>query len=364
MGVDFDTFLNWAKDRFGEDAVKVKHTTHGDEILTHSFYAHRKGIEDYTYNLWMSPSGGKGKNAPEKGSFRCWKTDTMGSLVRLVADYDGVDYDEAEEQICGGSSLRALEKKVHEFFGHKEEVANMEPVAEETVRNISLPDWSYLIDDMYPSNYWKLKATKYLKARKIPTKGLYICTNGDYKDRIIIPYYDKDGALVWYNARLTYDKKGVIKYMKCKSDGLSITQEDVLYMTAWPEPRTKIYIMEGEIDAMSMHQAGLVACAIGGKFMSETQIEMIRSYMPVLAFDADDGVYKEDSGLQALINVGNQLMERGFSRIGYVRPPKVHKDWNKLLVEKDAMILRAYAERCEKIFTPDTPTRLLAQRLS
>jgi hypothetical protein len=356
MGVDFDIFLNWAKDRFGEDAVKVKHTAHGDEILTHSFYAHRAGIEDYTYNLWMSPSGGKGKNAPEKGSFRCWKTDTMGTLVRLVADYDSIDYNEAEEQICGGSSLRALEKKVHDFFGNNEEVI------EEPVKSISLPDWSCLIDKMPPSNYWKLRAVKYLSARKIPTRGLYVCTNGDYKDRIIIPYYNSDGELIWYNARLTYDKNSVIKYMKCKSDGLNITQEDVVYMTAWPKPGSKVYIMEGEIDAMSMQQAGFVACAIGGKFMSEAQIELIRPYMPVLAFDADEG-FKKDSGLQALINVGKQLLEKGFPKIGYVRPPKVYKDWNKLLVEKSAETLKGYAERFEKVFTVDTPVRLLAQNI-
>lgn len=364
MGVDFDTFLSWAKDRFGEDAVKVRHTAHGDEILTHSFYAHRAGIEDYTYNLWMNPSGGKGKKAPEKGSFRCWKTETMGTLVKLVADYDSIDYDEAEELICGSSSLRNLEKKVHEFFDQlagieKEEETIKEP---EPAKEMSLPDWTYYIDDMPHYHSMKYRAEKYLAQRKIPTKGLYVCTNDDYKDRIIIPYYNADGKMVWYNGRLMYDKEGVIKYMKCKSeDGL--TQDDVLYMTSWPEPGAKLYIMEGEFDAMSVAQAGLVACAIGGKFMSDTQIEMIRQYRPVLAFDADDGNFKRDSGLQALINVGGQLLERGFSNIGFVRPPKAFKDWNKLLVMKSAIDLRKYVEYYEKPFKTTTPSLLLAQRI-
>lgn len=366
MAVDYDVFLNWAKDRFGTDAVKIKHTAHGDEILTHSFYAHRKGIDDYTFNLWMSPSGGKGKHSPEKGSFRCWKTDTMGTLVRLVADYDRISYDEAEELICGASSLRSLELKVHEFFGHKEWTPPEPQVeeVEEPIKGLCLPDNCHLIDKMDEWNALANMARSYLAGRKIPTKGLYLCTeHEEYGGRIVIPYFDREGNLIWYNCRTPYDKKSVIKYLKCKSDGLNITQEDVLYVPVWPAAGSKLYIMEGEIDAMSMRMAGLYSCAIGGKFMSDVQIEMIRQYEPVLAFDADDGGYKKDSGLQALINVGMQLLEKGFPRVGYVRPPKAFKDWNKFLTEKNAEMLRIYAERFEKQFTPSTPDLLLAQRL-
>lgn len=362
MAVDYDIFLEWAKDRFGEENIKIKQTAHGTEILTHSFYAHKKGIDDYTHNLWMNPSGGKSKH-PEQGSFRCWKTDTMGSLVRLVSDYDNVPFEVAEEQICAGSSLRALELKVHEFFGSKPEVSEVEELPEEPADRIKLPDWSFLIDGMSNSNKWKALAKGYLAGRKLSTRGLYVNTqDSEYKNRIIIPYYDCDGNLIWYNARLMSDKKGVIKYMKCKSDGLDVTQEDVLYMTCWPRAGTKIYITEGEFDAISLSMAGFVGCALGGKAISDTQIEMIRRYVPVLAFDADEG-NKKDSGLQALINVGTKLLEKGFPQVYYVRPPKVYKDWNKLLVERDAETVKAYAEKFEKPFTPNTPALLLAQRI-
>lgn len=353
MAVDTETFLNWAKDRFGETNVKVRHTAHGDEILTHSFYANNRGIEDHTFNLWMNPSGGKGKKAPEKGSFRCWKTDTMGTLVKLVADYDGIPYDEAEELICGTTSLRSLEKRVHEFFGHKEE----QEIIVAPQKLVQLADFSFEIDKMAPTHFMRIKARQYLASRKIPTEGLYVCTDGDYKNRIIIPYYDQAGTLIWYNGRLMYDKKGVLKYLKCKSDGLNITQEDVLYMSEWPRAGSKIHLMEGEFDALSMKASGLVGCAIGGKFISDVQIEMIRSYLPVLAFDTDE------AGMRALIDVGMKLLEKGFSTVKYVRPPIMFKDWNKFLVQKNAATLRAYVDRFEKPFTPDTPSLLLAKRL-
>jgi hypothetical protein len=359
MGVDFDIFMDWAKDRFGDDAIKVKYTSHGAEILTHSFYAHKKGIEDYTFNLWMSPSGGKSQH-PEKGSFRCWKTDTMGSLVRLVSDFDHIPPEEAEELICAGGSLRELEIRVHEFFGTKEPdaPAPVEVVADRLV----LPDWTFLIDGMSPTNPARLRAKNYLAARKLPTEGLHVCTGGDYKDRIVIPYFDREGNLIWYNARTMSEKKGVIKYMKCKSDGLAVTQEDVLYMTSWPEPGGKVYVMEGEFDSKSVALAGLVGCGLGGKSISDTQIQTLRGYQIVLAFDADEGV-KKDSGLQALIGVGQKLLQEGITGVRYVRPPKVYKDWNKLLVERDATVLRGYIDKFEKPFTASTPDVLLARNL-
>jgi DNA primase len=168
--------------------------------------------------------------------------------------------------------------------------------------------------------------------------------------------------MIWYNARLMSDKKGTIKYMKCKSDGLNITQDDVLYMTSWPAPGTKIYIVEGEFDAISLSMAGFVGCALGGKSISDAQIEMIRKYVPVLAFDADEG-WKKDAGVQALINVGTKLLERGFPQVSYVRPPKVYKDWNKVLVERSAEVIRAYINMFEKPFTSVTPSMLLAQHV-
>jgi hypothetical protein len=358
MAVDFDTFLEWAKDRFGEANIKIRNTAHGTEICTHSFYAQRKGIDDHKYHLWMNPTGGKSKH-PDKGSFRCWYTDTMGSLVHLVADFDNIDYSEAEELICGVTSLRSLEEKVHEFFGHKTEVAKTEALSEPESKTVTLPDFTYLIDKMAPTHFMRIKARQYLGARKIPTEGLYVCTEGDYKNRIIIPWYNWDGDLIFFNARLMYDKKGALRYMKAKN----VPQDDVLFMTEWPRAGTKIYIMEGEFDALSLKQAGLVACALGGKSISDTQIEMIRQYDPVLAFDADKGEFKEDTGLQALINVGMTLLERGFHKVSYVRPPKIYKDWNKLLVERNAPTIKAYVERFEKPFTSSTPDLLLAAKL-
>jgi len=350
MAVDYEIFYNWAKDRFGENNLKVRNTKHGVEICTHSYFAQRHGIDDNKFHLWMSPCGGKSKH-PASGSYRCWKTDSMGSLVSLVAQYDGIDYDDAEEMICGSSSLRVLEQRVNEFFGHKEE-SFIVPESEPTV--FQFPDFTFYINRMSDHNFWKIRAQAYLSERKIPTEGLYVCTEDpEYGNRIILPWYDKEEKLFFWNARTMSKKNKVIRYLKTsKAD-----QDSALFMTEWPLPGTKIYIMEGEFDAITLQLAGYVGCACGGKHLSDAQIELIRSYEPVLVFDTDE------AGLKALIDSGNSLLERGFPKVSYVRPPIAYKDWNKLLQCRDIQTVKAYIDKFEKRFISVTSDLLKAKHL-
>ncbi len=352
MAVDFDLFYDWAVDRFGETNLKLRHTAHGDEITTHSFFAlDQLGKDDRKFHLWMNTEGGK-KNI-EGGAYRCWLTDEMGSLISLVSKVDGITYEEAEETITGTTSLRNLEKKVDEFFGHKSEVDDMNIADVIEAEEIEWPDFCFEIDKMSPSNYWRVRARRYLAERKIPTEGLWVCIGGDFENRIMIPYYDRDGKMVFYNGRTMSPNKKVLRYMKIVEGD----QDSVLYMTSWPAPGSKIYVMEGELDAKSLALCDLVGCACGGKYLSDTQTELIRGYRPVLVFDADE------SGLEALINVGVALMERGLTGLRYVRPPKAYKDWNKLLVQRNTQTVKAYIERFEKPFTAMTGDLLLSNRL-
>ena len=350
MAVDFDLFYEWAKDYFGEENIKLRSTSHGTEICTGSIWSEKKlGKTDYKHHLWMNPTGGKSKR-PEHGSYRCWLTDEMGSLVGLVAELENLEWEEAESKICGGSSLRDLEQQVHDFFDHKKE-----PEQKIKISKIELPPSCYLIKKMSPDNTMKIKADGYLTKRKIPSDGLYVCVAGDYKNRIVIPYYDMNGVLIYYNARIINDSKNALRYMKCPTT--VVDQKEVLFMTDWPQPKSKIYIMEGEFDAITLKMAGVTGCACGGKFMSDDQIDLIRQYEPILAFDSDE------AGLEAMLNIGKTLLEKGFPKVGYVRPPKAFKDWNGLLVNKNIETVKEYLSRFEKTFTKDTPAILLSNRI-
>jgi len=335
--VDYDLFLDWAKSHFGEENITF--AKGGEEICAPSPFEH-----DEKHHLWMNPSGGKSKH-PENGSYRCWYTNRAGSLVGLVAQLEHIEWDDAEALITTEQSLRSLEMKLDSFFRTESPKPQL---TESNVGKIELPNTAYLISKMGSGTYYH-RAVEYLNGRKIPIDGLYVTIGGKYDNRILIPYYDAQKNLIWFNARTMSKSKKTIRYMKPETEEegveLGISQEEVLYMRRWPKFKSKVFVMEGEFDAISLDLCGFYAAACGGKSLSESQTNLLRGHIPVLAFDADK------HGKQALIEIGNELIGKGFSEIYYVRPPIAYKDWNKFLQEKDPETVKEYIERYTKRYT-------------
>src|SRR3990167_8124291 len=107
MAVNFNAFRQWAESRFSDVIVK------GKEIRINSIFE-----EDTGHHLWCNTEGGKKKR--KNGVFHCFKTDRKGSLVTLVMEVDKCDYDEAITALKGQTSVRALEKRLEEFFAKQD----------------------------------------------------------------------------------------------------------------------------------------------------------------------------------------------------------------------------------------------------
>lgn len=340
MSIDFDKFLSWAESRF--DDVRIR----GDEILLNSVFC-----EDRKHHLWCNPSGGK--TGSTTGVFHCWKSNEKGSLVKLVMHVDGCTYEQALERLdaieCG--TLADLERKVQEIFAIREEEKKPEPV-----RGLELPPDCYLIEDLPSTSRFRQAAEECLKRRKIDSSRIRVCTSGRYRNRILIPYLNREGVLVYYNGR-QMDDQGP-KYLGPPKE-LGIGKGDVLFVPEWPESGSKVYITEGEFDAMSLFSCGFPSAALGGKEMSDTQFHILKDFIPVLCLDADE------AGGQALLKMADKLLSRGVTNVFYVRPCKEYKDWNGLLVEKGERILKHYVASHERRYQPEEweGTRIAMNRL-
>jgi len=322
MAIDFDAFLGWVESRFRDVVVKDK------EIKLNSIFC-----DDQKHHLWCNPSGGR--NQVPYGVFHCWKTDTKGSLISLVMQVDRCSFEDALE-ILGSSNhrLEDLEKKVEEIFENKSP-----KFIEINETKIDFPPNCYFFDDLPSNNFFKKNAEDYLNKRKISTNGLLICVSGQYKNRIIIPYYNKNGNLIYYNGRYVGDSK--LRYLGPPKE-LGIGKGDVLYIPKWPDDGQKIYLTEGEFDAMSLSQCGFNSAAFGGKNLSEAQIKILTPYIPVLCLDADN------AGAEALPKMGDSLLRMGFSEVFYVRASKEHKDWNSMFQNDGQKVVRAYIKQNER----------------
>lgn len=327
MSIDYDRFLDWAESRF--DHVVVS----GAEIKLNSVFC-----EDRKHHLWCNPSGGK--NACETGVYHCWKSGQKGSLVGLVMLVDKCSYEEALRalDIAPSGGLAELERRVDEMFrsgGNADEVRHQSPTG------LQVPQDCYHFDDLPSSHRLRQQAEQYLESRMIPTDGLMVCTGGRYKNRIIIPYLDRSGALIYYNGRLVGDSSSGLRYLGPPKE-LGVGKGDVLYSRTWPLRGEKVYVTEGEFDSMSLDLCGLKSVALGGKNISDAQMKMIEGCTPVLSLDADE------AGREAMPPIVAAMVKAGFEGVRYVRPSREHKDWNGLLVARGRDVVNQYIRTQEK----------------
>lgn len=326
MAIPYDNFINWAESRF--DSVVVR----GGNVYLNSIFA-----DDNKHHLSCSPNGGK--KHIDHGCYRCFYTEKTGTLVGLVMQVDNCDYDMALEILgVGDTSLALLESKVAAFFDKQQGIMpEVNPLSENTLK---LPENTFRIDALVEGDYFKEAAALYLLGRKIPTTGKYVCKDGLYRNRIVIPYYDREGNLIYFNARTLGTGKSVVRYMGPPAS-CGVGKSDVVYVPNWSCP--KLYLTEGEFDADSIAQTSFCGGALGGKAISEKQIELLRGYEICLCLDNDK------HGRPATMLIGQMLVAAGFI-VSYVRPPGTFKDWNEMLVKVGPDVMEAYIERHEKPF--------------
>ncbi|MCK9459684.1 MAG: toprim domain-containing protein [Proteobacteria bacterium] len=342
MKISADKFIDWAESRF--DSVLV----HGNEVKLNSIFT-----DDTHHKLWCNTNGGKKGQPP---CFQCWKTGNKGSLISLVCLVDNCDYETALEALGGENIvLLNLERKLKEFFDNKNKKPEEEQ-EEEVSNTLALPPFSSLITELPVYNFHRVQAEVYLFDRRLPIEGLYVTTGGgQYRQRVVIPYYDRNGILIYFNARYIGKLPNVNKYLgPDKKTGVG--KEDVIYMPKWPSFGSKVYLTEGEFDALSIWQSGkgeLYAGAFGGKNLSEKQVEMIRHYLPVLCLDTDK------AGKSGLTKMAMILRSKGLTPT-FVRPPAIYKDWNAMLQKIGSEALVFYIRSKEKPLDDAALMRLLA----
>lgn len=329
--VDFELFLNWCEKHF--DSVKIS----GREIKLNSIFDPNR--DDQKHKLWCNPDGGK-TGSKEEGAYHCWISGATGTLVYLVMKVTGCSRDEALDILDIPNSLKDLENRIDEFFA--DPGSSKPPEPEETPESLDLPDGVIPIRSLYTKDPRRVKAEEYLANRKLSSEGLLLGISGDQKDRIVIPYYDEEKNLIYYNGRHLW--KSNPKYLGPEKGTCMIGKGDVIYMPSHPPKGSTVYIVEGEFDALTLIGCGLHGVALGGSEMSRKQFEKIKNYSVVLA--ADNDVKGHYFGTR----VGDELLACGYEGVKYVKPPDKFKDWNDLRKKAAPETIKKFIESMTKDF--------------
>ena len=351
MAIDGEKFLEWAESRFGHCLLK------GNEVRINSPFFN----DDTGHHCWCRVDGSTKKGEErEFGIYHCFKTDKRGSLPGLVMMVDGVEFREALEILGADDGLRDIDLKLQAFFDSI--YGDPKPVAEtpksEEPQKMAMPPSVWRITELASNNRFRVAAEIYLKSRKLPPEKYFIGTAGPFRNRIVIPYYDWDGKLIYFNGRLLGDAKAA-RYRGPDYETYQVGKDDVLYMPEWPPPGAKVYLNEGEFDADSIYYSAqslgekMYAAAFGGKNVSEKQVEILRPFVPVLGLDADW------YGKRALARVCQDMKSKHIMPY-FVRPPDKWKDWNKMLQETSPKVLVRYIQNNERPITESDLLRLLS----
>ena len=257
----------------------------------------------------------------DSGLWQCFKTGRSGNFVRFYAEAEGVPYFRAQ---------RDLMIKNFEFLG--EEI----PELDRPENKLEL-DTSKLIPinlDTIDSNDKKeLDAWNFLFGRALFNLNeeeecpFYLCTEGKFADRIIIPF-KADDVVFYFQARALYDQSP--KYLNPSTE-IAPKPSDILY--PYDENEDYLIVCEGPLDALSLQRKGINATATIGSSVSPRQAEILSTFRGkiILGYDNDEAGQR---GIDKFDRTRKEMMMGSFE---VCPPPPQYKDWNEAHIAGEDM---------------------------
>ena len=256
------------------------------------------------------------------GLWQCFKTGQQGNFVDIYAHIEGISKKRAYSVL----TFKSLEDSpdispVDEYplvtsleINHNTDV--FEPLTSES--DLTDP----LVRDAF----------RYLDTRKIfPTEDAeyYICREGKYADRLIIPYRDEDGEIYYFQARALRDQQP--KYLNPGIDE-GVRSQNVLYPF---DPTKDVIVTEGPIDAISLIKCGLNATCTNGCSVSDVQAMQLKEAPKIIM-----GYDNDEAGRKGLNKFDITRKRLRMSAFGLYNLPASYKDWNDFLCKagKEAIV--------------------------
>jgi len=281
---------------------KTKLSGGGQELLMQSPF-----VDDYKYHFSINVYN---------GLWQDFKAGESGNFIQLYSKLEGVDYRKAEELILIKTLLHVAPTKANivpaspKFFF--EEVAqDFIPLGIESITE--LQEKSTLRDVWM----WLYKRNLFDKTRHYDQ--YYFASKGDYADRIIIPFRNKDDNLIYFQGRAFGDFQP--KYMN-PDNSVGIKSSDILY--PFDMKADKLVVCEGPLDAISLQLQGINATSTQGSKPSYIQMQIISEFPGEIMVGYDN----DDAGNKGFLSFEKIRRSHRMSPLHRVSPPKGYKDWN------------------------------------
>lgn len=275
---------------------------------------HNLGIPDGKYNLEINIAN-TNKNYNTSMVYKCWKCGISGKLKNLLKYH--------------------AKKNDYNLFLDIEDDLYIPSEHEENI-NPELPDEFVSFRDINLKKPKSGKAYDYvLKERCIRENiikkfNVGVCFDGEYKNKIIIPSYDKDGKLNYFISR-SFNEKDYIKHKAPK-----IPKSNFIGNEYFVNFNSTVYIVEGAFDMLSLP---INTVPLYGKYMFSNLIHKLYKFNPNVIIWLDPDAFKENNFKQANLKVPKStkeiyksLLYHGITNVKYVHNTK-KEDINKLFID-------------------------------
>jgi hypothetical protein len=257
--------------------------------------------------------------------YHCYNCENSGSFYKLYAIIKKIDINTAYNECESISST--FNNILNNFLPKKDIVRKPATTNFNWITSECLNEYSREPGLIYDSYVETLR--KFRKDRKIPSNiPLFISYTGRYKGRIIIPVYDINGDIIYFQARRT------IENIQPKYLNPDFPKEIIIPNFDYFDPDKPIVIVEGLLDCYSI---GKQSTSCLGKEVDDAFIRRIRKKCKniIIALDND----KE--GKKAMIHIRNNSTFCKSLQY-FIMPYNNIKDINELLVQNNTQNINIY----------------------
>jgi len=262
------------------------------DIVASFMFAHFEQVKQSqrgTHFLARCPLCGDSKRNPYKRRFNmdynngvpgwnCFNCNEHGNFYEIYSRVLGISYDDAVERLKNPAWKRGDKEKTDKVKKRLEK-------KKEVKEKVEFTHYNWIAEDCKdpPERYVKA-LDKFYEDRKISRDCvIYICYKGRYKNRIVIPIFDDDQNIVYFQARRIPGTNIVPKY-----DNPASPKEIIILNHSSFDSDKYIVVSEGIIDAWMVGDQGTTCL---GKFISPeflTKLFLKTKKGVIIALDNDD----------------------------------------------------------------------------
>ncbi len=284
---------------------------------------------------------------PSRGIYKCFGCGKSGTAVGFLMDYEKMTYvealrhlankyhievkeeEESAEQIAArqrSESLMAVSEFAGKFFQEQLQTEEGHAIGYQYFRSRGLLPETIQKYGLGWAPKSKVAFTEAAKAAGYKDEYLLetgLCAQWEsdgslhdrFYDRVIFPVHSVSGRVIAFGGRTLLKEKSdkIAKYVNSKESEIYVKSRSlygIYFAKSEIARQDKCYLMEGYLDVLSMHQAGILNCvASSGTSLTEEQIRIIRKFTENVTI-----VYDGDSaGLHAAIRAIGMILKEGLN---------------------------------------------------